>query len=92
MNIFPGKVLWISYPYIIEEEKSKTIGVNSVVSEFNVLTSNAIRSLTESLQQRICFVNLTSLQYQFKHQYVDVIHHPGNLSFIIGTLLLSSLY
>jgi hypothetical protein len=76
----------------LEEEKSKTIGINSVVSEFNNFTSNAIRSLPDRLQQQICFVDLSPIQYHFKHQYADVIHHPGNLSFFIGNLLLSSLY
>ena len=80
-------MVWISYPYVIEDEKSKTIGINSVISEFNLFTSTAIHSLSDSLQQRICFVNLTSIQYRFKHQYMDVIHHPGNLSFLIGNLI-----
>ena len=72
LSVFPGLVLWLSYPYVI-------CGADCVacIKSMNVATREGI-TMVEST--RATFLNLLPLQTEFSNLYIDVIHHPGKLS------------
>jgi len=82
LTVFPGRVLWISYPILNILSTDPT--VNDLIVTVNRMVRDGVRQVNDP---RLAYLNLAPLQRENLHQYSDVIHHPGALSEIIIRLI-----
>lgn len=74
LSVFPGRILWISYPMVNAPHLPL---VNNMITKVNSITNYGINSVNHS---RIQFVDLSSMLSDNMHLYKDMIHHHGDLS------------
>jgi len=92
---FPGQILWHSYPVLrMELDTEKSPFLNHCLGQINQLVSCSIDRFVAadtSRRSRLTFVNLQPLQRAMIQTYVDLIHHPGELSMRIVKAMLRTL-
>jgi len=91
-SVFPGAIIWLSYPYIgVNEALATTLfGASPIESVEKVNTF--MRTVIESYcSDRVIYLNTYSLLKDHKHLYRDFIHHPGQLSDMVVTSIFSLL-
>ena len=82
LTVFPGRVLWISYPVLNILSSDPT--VNDLIMMVNKMVRDGVREVNDP---RLAYLNLAPLQLEHLQQYSDVIHHPGSLSEMIIRLI-----
>lgn len=95
LDTFPGRIIWHSYPFLrLELDGHKSPFLNYCFRQLNQLTACVLARFTKQHQQqahRLHFIDLEPLQKTSIEKYVDLIHHPGELSNVIINLLLRML-
>lgn len=86
MTVFPGRVLWLSYPVLNILSSDPT--VNDLIVKVNKMVRDGVRKVDNP---RLAYLNLAPLQLEHLQQYSDVIHHPGSLSEMIIRLIANML-
>ena len=88
LRVFPGRILWLSYPYLNLKDESNRL--NEVI---NKMMRDAVYSISKlHPNPRIQFLNLEPIQSENLQLYSDIIHHPGTLSEHIIDLIFTILW
>ena len=89
-EVFPGLVVWQSYPFVLRERDSHSRLLPEhveAIHRMNARTKEAIKSFQEgyatACDARMLFEDFWPLQVKHADMYRDLIHHPGPLSNII---------
>jgi hypothetical protein len=92
LNVFPGRIMWISYPLlkISTDSNELDLELNKLVKKVNSITQKGVELAQQSSSvslldggERIMYLDLAPLQEENIHLYSDIIHHPGKLSEMI---------
>jgi len=84
-DAFPGAIIWLNYPHLVA---SRNIfpGINA--NKCFAYMDAKVRCASESFE-RIYFLDFRSIMAHKESDYVDVVHHHGELSrLIVETSLL----
>lgn len=84
LKVFPGRIIWISYPIIKTSEEV----TNQMITKVNQQVNEGINRITNN---RIMYLNLSPLLLENIDKYSDMIHHPGTLSEYVIKLIFSTL-